>query len=163
MPHQCNQQPRRMDWNVHVLTMMTSLHQSVRPVDTVEWACVLCGIMFKMNEGIQQRICIKFCIRLEPSSVKTIGMVQKATAMGNWWLAALSRQCARSCITSPAEFFEKHQITQVTQHLYRPELAPCNLRLFPKLKSLLKEKRFQTINKIQENITGQLMMIGRTV
>ena len=34
---------------------------------------------------------------------------------------------------------------------------------FPKLKSPLKGKRFQTINEIQENTTGQLMAIERTV
>ena len=154
MPHQCNQQPRRMDWNVHVLTMMTSLHQSVRPVDTVEWACVLCGIMFKMNEGIQQRICIKFCIRLEPSSVKTIGMVQKATVMGNWWLAASLWQCTCSHITSCAEFLVKQQIAQVTQLPYTPDLVPCNFWLFPKLKSPFKGKRFQTDNENLENTMG---------
>ena len=77
----------------------------------------------------------------------------------------------------------KHQVIQVTQHPYSPDLAPCDFWLFPKLKSLLKGKRFfslyflcmffqyifslmvlfQTINKIQENTTGKLMLVGRTV
>ena len=57
----------------------------------------------------------------------------------------------------------KHQITQVTQPLYSPDLAPCDFQLFPKLKSPLKGKRFQTVDEIQENMTGQLMAIGRTV
>ena len=57
----------------------------------------------------------------------------------------------------------KHQITQVTQPPYSPQLAPCDLQLFPKLKSPLKENRFQTVDEIQENKTGQLMVIGRTV
>ena len=60
-------------------------------------------------------------------------------------------------------FLAKHQITQVTQPPYSPDLAPCNFWLFPKLKSPLKGKRFQTVDKIQENTTGQLMAIGRTV
>ena len=60
-------------------------------------------------------------------------------------------------------FLVKHKITQVTQLPYSPDLAPCNFWLFPKLKSPLKGKRFQTINEIQENMTGQLMVIGRTV
>ena len=34
-------------------------------------------------------------------------MIQKAAAMGTWWLAASSWQRARSCITSCAEFFGK--------------------------------------------------------
>ena len=56
-------------------------------------------IAFKITEQVQQWICIKFCIKLEHSSPETIQMIQKAAAMGNWWLAALSQQCASSCIT----------------------------------------------------------------
>ena len=59
-------------------------------------------------------------------------MIQKAAAKGNWWLAASSWQHACSCITSHAKFFAKHQITQVTQTLYSPDLVPCNFWLFPK-------------------------------
>ena len=36
-----------------------------------------------------------------------IWMIQKAAAMGNWWLAASSWQSAHSCITSCVEFFGK--------------------------------------------------------
>ena len=57
----------------------------------------------------------------------------------------------------------KHQITPLTKLHYIQDWAPCDFRLFPKLKSSLKGKRFQTINKIQANTTGQLMAIGRTV
>ena len=46
---------------------------------------------------------------------------------------------------------------------YRPDLAPCNFWLYPKLKSPLKGKRFHTVDEIQENTTGQLMVTGRTV
>ena len=108
--------------------MTTSLYWSVRAVDAVEWACVLCGHAFKMTEWEEQRICIKFCIKLEHSSAKTIGMIQRATAMGNWWLAALSQQLAHSCNTSHLVqgFLVKYQITQVTQPRYIPDLAPCN-------------------------------------
>ena len=60
-------------------------------------------------------------------------------------------------------FLAKHQITQATQSLYSPDLAPCDFWLFPKLKSLLKRKIFQTIDEIQENTMGHLMEIGRTV
>ena len=78
--------------------------------------------------------------------------------MGNWWLAASSWQLTHSWITSHVEFLVKHQITQVTQPHYS-----WDFWLFPKLKSPLKGKRFQTIDEIQENTTGQLMAIGRTV
>ena len=42
---------------------------------------------------------------------------------------------------------------------YRPDLASCDFWLFPKLKSPLKGKRLETVDEIQENITGQLMVI----
>ena len=60
-------------------------------------------------------------------------------------------------------FLVKHQITQVTQPHYSPDLAPCNFWLFPLLKSPLKGKGFQIIHEIQENMAGQLMTTGRTV
>ena len=123
------------------------------------------AVAFKMTEQVEQRICIKLCIKLEHSSVETIAMIQKAAAMGNWWLAAASWQCAYSCITFHVvqSFLAKFQITQVTQLPYSPDLVPCNFWLFPKLKSPLKGNRFQTIDEIQETTMGQLMAIRRTV
>ena len=56
-------------------------------------------------------------------------------------------------------FLAKHQVTQVTQPHYSPDLVPWDFWLFSKLKSPLKGKRFQTIVEIQENTTGQLMVI----
>ena len=41
------------------------------------------AIAFKMTEQVEQRICIKFYIKLEHSSLETTQMIQKATAMGN--------------------------------------------------------------------------------
>ena len=60
-------------------------------------------------------------------------------------------------------FLVKHQIIQVTQPPYSSDLTPCNFWLFPKLKSPLKGKRFQTVDEIQENTTEQMMATGRTV
>ena len=125
--------------------------------------CMCCvAITFKMTEQIEQEVCIKFYIKLEHSSVETIQIIQKSSAVGNWWLAA-SSQHIHSCITSGAEFLAKHQITQVTQPLYSPDLAPSDFWLFPKLKSPLKGKRFQIIDEIQKNMMGQFISIGRTV
>ena len=76
-----------------------------------------------MPERVEQWICIKFCIKLEHSSTGTIQMIQKATAMGNWWLAASSGQYVRSRIMSHAEFLVKHRITQVTQPSHSLDLA----------------------------------------
>ena len=112
----------------------------------------------------EHQICIKFCIKLEHSSAETIRVTQKATAMGNGWSEASSQQHARSGITSRVDFLAKHQNCQVTQPCYRPDLVPCDFWLFPKLKSFpWKGKRFQTIDKIQENTIGQLMTTRRTV
>ena len=90
-------------------------------------------------------------------------MIRKAAAMGtgDWQLHHNNAPANASRLVQ--SFLVKHQITQVTQPLYSPDLVPCDLWLFPKLKSPLKGKRFQTINEIQENTTGQLMEIGRTV
>ena len=63
---------------------------------------------------------------------------------------------------SLAEILLKYQITQVAQPRYSLDLVPGDFWLFPKLKSPLKGKRFQTTDEIQENMTGQLMVI-RTV
>ena len=35
------------------------------------------AITFKMTERIEQRICFKFCVKLEHSSAETIQMIQK--------------------------------------------------------------------------------------
>ena len=65
------------------------------------------AVTFKMTEWVEQWICIKFCVKLEHSSMETNQVIQKATAMGNCWLAASSQQHAHSCITSCAEFVGK--------------------------------------------------------
>ena len=42
------------------------------------------SVVFKMAAQVEQQICIKFCVKLEHSSVETIQMIQKAAAMGSW-------------------------------------------------------------------------------
>ena len=66
-----------------------------------------------------------------------------------------------SCLVQ--SFLAKHEITQVIHPPYSPDLAPCDFWLFPKLNSPLTGKRFQTVDGIQENMTGPVMAIGRTV
>jgi hypothetical protein len=53
-------------------------------------------------------------------------------------------------------FLAKHHITQVCQRPYSPELAPCDLRLFPKLKSPLNGRRFvnATITQYTSSVNG---------
>ena len=64
------------------------------------------AVAFKMIEQVDQRICIKLCIKFEHFSAEAIRMIQKAAAMGNWWWAASSQQHTHSCITSCAVFWQ---------------------------------------------------------
>ena len=97
-----------------------------------------------MTDQVEQWICIEFCINLEYFPTETIGMIQKATVMGNWWLAA-SSQHACSCITSDAEFFAETSDHPGDAAPLQPRFGTvCDFWLFPKLKSPLKGKTFQT-------------------
>ena len=115
------------------------------------------------NDWVEQWICIKFYIKFEHSSTETTQMIQKAAAMGNRWLAALSQQHTFSCIASCAEFFGETSNHPGHPDPHSPDLEPCDFWLFPKLKSPLKGKRFQAVNESRANIMGQLMVLGRTV
>ena len=42
------------------------------------------AVTFKMAEQVEQQICIKFCVKLELSSIGPRQMIQKAAALGNW-------------------------------------------------------------------------------
>ena len=121
------------------------------------------AITFKMTQPVEQWSCIRFCGKLEHSSVETIQMTQKAAAMGNWWW-----QLCHNNVPAHASCLVQRSFGKTSNHPgdsapQSPDLVPCDFWLFPKLKSPLKEKRFQIINEIQENKMGQMMAIGRTV
>jgi hypothetical protein len=46
-------------------------------------------------------------------------------------------------------FMAKYHITQVCQHHCSPDLAPCDFRVFPKLKLALKGRRFVNVTVTQ--------------
>ena len=102
-------------------------------VDAIEWACVLCGCRIQ-NDWVEQRICIKFCVKLEHSFTDIFQMIQKAATMGNRWLTALWWQYICSCIIVLCSFLAKHQITQVTQRPLQARFAALKLLSFPKTK-----------------------------
>lgn len=54
------------------------------------------------------------------------------------------------------QFLAKHQIAQVCQPPYSPDLAPCDFFLFPKVKLALKGRRFDDVDSIKMNATQQL-------
>ena len=89
-------------------------------------------------------------------------MIQEAAAMGYWWLAASSQQHSCSCIMSHAELFGERTNHPSDSAPYSLDLVLCDFWLFPKLKSPLKGKRFQTVSEIQENtVTGELCEVPR--
>ena len=96
-------------------------------------------------------------------SAEAILMIQKATAMDNWWLAASSWQCACSCIMSCVQVFVKTSSHPGDSVPSQPRFGALCLLAFPKTKITLKRKKFQTIDENQENTMGQLMVMGRTV
>ena len=82
-------------------------------------------------------------------------------ATGDWQLHHDNAPAHASSLMH--SFLAKHQIIQVMQHLFSLDLVPYDFWLFPKLKLPLKGKRFQAIDEIQENTTGQLMANARTM
>ena len=122
-------------------------------VDTIEWACVLHGHHIQ-NDWVEQQIWNKFCVKLEYFSMKTIWMIQKATAMSKWWLAASSWQCAYSCIISHAEFIGETSNYPGDSAPLQTRFGTLWLLAFSKLKSPLKGKRYQTIDEIQTKYDG---------
>ena len=132
----------------------------MRTVDTVKWACILCGCCIKMTERVEQWICIEFCIKFEHSSAETIWMIQKAAAMDNWWLAASSKQCACSCITSHAEFFGKisnHSGDSVPLQL---TFGALRLLAFPKTKITFEREDFRPSMGLRKIWQGNWWWLG---
>jgi len=56
-------------------------------------------------------------------------------------------------------YLAKHQTSFAPHPPYSPDLAPADFFLFPKLKTTLKGRRFQTIEEFQENAIRELRAI----
>ena len=72
--------------------------------------------------------------------MESIWLIQKAAVMGNWWLAASSRQCAHSCITSHVEVYgetSNHPGDSVT---LKPRFGALRLLAFPKTKIIFERE-----------------------
>ena len=91
------------------------------------------AVTFKMVERVEQWICIRFHMKLEHSSTETIQLIQKATAMGNWWLAASSWPQAHSCIVLCSFFCETSNRPGDSAPLL-PRFGARRLLAFPKIK-----------------------------
>ena len=117
------------------------------------------AISFKITEQVEQQIYNKFILSLNILLWKLFRWFRRPQlwAAGDWKLHHNNRSAHASHLKQ--RFLVKHQITQVTQPHYSPDLALCDFWLFPKLKSPLKGKKFQTVYESQ----GQLMVFGRTL
>jgi transposase len=60
-------------------------------------------------------------------------------------------------------FLAKNEMTVVPQPPYSPDLAPADFFLFPKLKSTVKRRRFDTIDEIQKISTNKFFAIPKAV
>ena len=117
-------------------------------------------VAFNMTEQVEPWICVKFCLELEHFSVETIGMIQKAATMGNWWLAASSWQHIHSCITYPAEIFGKTSNYPGESDSLDPRFGALQHLAFPKTKITFEREE---ISDLQENTMEQLMATGKPV
>jgi transposase len=59
------------------------------------------------------------------------------------------------------EFLTKNETTVVPQPAYSPDLTPADFFLFPKLKSTLKGRRFESTEEIEENLLTELRAIPK--
>jgi hypothetical protein len=58
-------------------------------------------------------------------------------------------------------FLAKHGIPQVCQVPYSPDMAPCDFWLFPRLKTPLRDSRFDSHKDTIQNTTAQLHTIPK--
>ena len=101
--------------------------------DAVERAYVLCGHLIQ-NDWASRAMNLHQILCPWTFLLRNIWMIQKAAAMGNWWLAASSQQHARSCITSCAEIFgETANHSDILAPL-QPRFGALRLLAFPKTK-----------------------------
>ena len=63
---------------MHVQTMTTSLSSSVGVVDTIEWACVLCGCHIQNDWMTRATNLHQIFVEFDHSSMETIQMIQEA-------------------------------------------------------------------------------------
>ena len=113
-----------------------------------------------MTEWIEQWICIKFCFKLEHSTVKLFGWLGRPQLWetGDWQLHHNNTPTHASHLLQ--SFLVKHQLTQVTQPPYSPDLAPCDFWLFPKLNHLSKGGDFRPSKRLRKIRWGSWWWLG---
>lgn len=76
---------------------------------------------------------------------------------GNWFLLHDNAHSHNATIVK--QFLAKKSVTVLYHPPYSPDLAPVDYFLFPKVKSNLKGRCFDTISDIQNNVTSELKSI----
>ena len=127
-------------------------------VDIAEWACVLCGCHIQ-NEQVEQWIASNCVLSLNIPPWKLFGWFRRPQlrATGDWQLHPDNAPAHTSRLMQ--NFFAKHQITQVTQPPYSPNLTPCNFWFFQNWNQLWKGRDFRLsmrFRKIQQGSWWQL-------
>ena len=87
---------------------------------------------------------------------KSVHRVRPETA-DTWMLHHDTVPCHTATLVN--KFLTKKGIPMLSQPPYSPDLSPCDLFLFSKLKFHLKGRHFGTVNNIQKVVTDQLMAL----
>ena len=87
-------------------------------------------------------------------------MIQKAAALGNWWLAASSRQCTCSCIMFPAEFFGRTSNHPGDSVPRKPSFGALQLLGFPKMNIIFEREEISDCWWDSGKSHGQLRETG---
>ena len=111
------------------------------------------AIAFKITERVKQRICIKFCIKLERSSEETTGMIQKATALGNVSGSFITTMWLLMHHSSSRVLGETSNYPGDSVSL-QPRLSVLQLLVFPKTKITFEREESSDIHEIQKNMAG---------
>ena len=108
-------------------------------VSAIEWACVLCGFCIKWLSEKSNESASNFALSLNIPPQKLFRWFRRLQlwVTGDWKLPHDSAPAHAYLMQS---FLEKHQITQVTQPPYSPDLAPCDFWLFSKTKITLERE-----------------------
>ena len=159
-------QPRRVDWNECTCVNnddFTVLVKSVGVVDTIEWACVLCGLHIQNDwesraMNLHQILPYAWTFLHRNYSDDSEGHSYEQLVIGSFIMTTSPLMQLVLCRVFLRNIKSPRWLRPLE---FRFGALRLDFWLFPKLKSPLKGKRFQTM--IQGNTTGQLVVIGRMV
>ena len=87
----------------------------------------------------------------------------QAINKNTWWrlYVAFAMLCEESGQTCGKQRIFSFKMPLVRQAVYSPDLVPCDFWLFPKLKTTLKERRFQSREEVMKKTTEELRNIPK--